>query len=134
MTGNDLILDTNVAIDYFKGKSHVTSVIQKQTNLYMPSIVLGELYVGAHRSHDYAAKMKEIKELRANCILLHVTHAVIAQYALIKTALLNKGKPISENDIWIAAIAIQKDVPLYTYDKHFKEVDGLQLFNPLTSI
>lgn len=48
-------------------------------------------------------------------------------YASIKTALLNKGKPIPENDIWIAAVAKQFGLELYTQDQHFKEIDGLNL-------
>lgn len=55
-------------------------------------------------------------------------------YALTKANLFKKGKPIPENDIWIAAITLHHNLPLYTFDKHFREIDGLQLFNPLSSI
>ncbi len=134
MTGSSLAIDTNVAIDYLKGKGHVTSIIQKQSHIYIPSIVLGELYVGAHRSNDFDGKMAEVKELLANCTLLHINHPIIEKYAFIKAELLNKGRPIPENDIWIAAIVLQHDLALYTFDKHFHEVVGLQLFNPLSSI
>ena len=48
-------------------------------------------------------------------------------YGSIKTVLKNKGKPIPENDIWIAAIAIQFNLPLFTSDKHFKEIDNIIL-------
>jgi len=41
--------------------------------------------------------------------------------------LLKKGKPIPENDIWIAAIAIQQNLSLVTFDKHFSDVEDLQL-------
>ncbi len=46
-------------------------------------------------------------------------------YALIKTSLLNKGNPIPENDIWIAAIAKQYYLTLITNDKHFSVIEGL---------
>jgi len=48
-------------------------------------------------------------------------------YALIKSALLKKGKPIPENDIWIAAVAVQYELTLITRDNHFKEVEGLTM-------
>lgn len=48
-------------------------------------------------------------------------------YGIIKNALRTKGKPIPENDIWIAAIALQHDVTLVTRDAHFGAIDGLDL-------
>ncbi|MBN1284239.1 MAG: PIN domain-containing protein [Anaerolineae bacterium] len=44
----------------------------------------------------------------------------------IKNELQAKGRPIPENDIWIAAIAKQHDLTLATRDAHFGAVDGLQ--------
>jgi len=36
-----------------------------------------------------------------------------------------KGKPIPENDIWIAAIVKQYDLTVATRDGHFGNVEGL---------
>ncbi|MBA3472116.1 MAG: VapC toxin family PIN domain ribonuclease, partial [Rubrobacter sp.] len=38
-----------------------------------------------------------------------------------------KGRPIPENDIWIAAVALQHDLVLASRDSHFEHVEGLQL-------
>jgi len=38
-----------------------------------------------------------------------------------------KGRPIPENDIWIAAIAFQHDLTLVSRDEHFEEVEDLKL-------
>ena len=48
-------------------------------------------------------------------------------FVTIKLALFAKGNPIPENDIWIAATAIQHQLPLYTNDKHFSEVENITL-------
>ena len=48
-------------------------------------------------------------------------------YAEIKTGLRKRGKPIPTNDIWIASIALQHGLKLYTNDQHFKYVPGLML-------
>jgi tRNA(fMet)-specific endonuclease VapC len=45
----------------------------------------------------------------------------------IKNQLRAKGRPIPENDIWIAAIAIQYQLILVVPDGHFHEVGGLQV-------
>jgi len=46
---------------------------------------------------------------------------------VLKASLRRKGKPIPENDIWIAAIAYQHDLTLITRDKHFSEIDELKI-------
>jgi tRNA(fMet)-specific endonuclease VapC len=38
-----------------------------------------------------------------------------------------KGQPIPENDIWIAAIAQQHDLTLVTKDAHFNVIDHLKI-------
>ncbi|OQY14885.1 MAG: hypothetical protein B6I32_08525 [Desulfobacterium sp. 4572_20] len=47
------------------------------------------------------------------------------EYAKIKNALREKGRPIPENDIWIAAIAVQYNLTLVSRDDHFKRIDRL---------
>jgi tRNA(fMet)-specific endonuclease VapC len=48
-------------------------------------------------------------------------------YGRISAQLAQAGTPIPQNDIWIAAIALQSDLPLATRDAHFSQVTGLQL-------
>ncbi|RZK15944.1 MAG: PIN domain-containing protein [Hymenobacter sp.] len=47
-------------------------------------------------------------------------------YAQCKIALKRKGRPINENDLWIAATAIQQDLSLVSRDNDFAAVDGLR--------
>jgi len=37
-----------------------------------------------------------------------------------------KGNPIPTNDMWIAATALQYNLALFSYDKHFQAIDGLK--------
>ncbi|WP_310393343.1 PIN domain-containing protein [Hymenobacter sp.] len=48
-------------------------------------------------------------------------------YAEIHFSLKQKGRPIPENDMWIAAICRAHNVPLLTFDHHFAEVSSLAL-------
>lgn len=120
-------MDTNVVIDLFKGKLSVFELIEKQQTVYIPTAVLAELYLGAYRSNNEQKHLQEIKDFLLRCTVLHADHITAEQYAVVKTALLKKGKPIPENDIWIAATALQHKLPLYTNDNHFGEVTGLDL-------
>ncbi len=46
-------------------------------------------------------------------------------YGQIKNELRSKGKPIPENDVWIAALAIQHGLTLLSRDPHFQNVSNL---------
>lgn len=134
VTGSDLILDTNVVIDYFKKSPHVTGIINQAERIYLPVTVIGELYFGAYRSAHPAVKKKEIEDFLPTVRILNIDLHTAAIYGITKTPLVNKGKPIPYNDVWIAAIALRYNLPFYTSDKHFRDVESLQLFNPLSSI
>lgn len=47
------------------------------------------------------------------------------QYGLIKATLKKKGRPIPENDIWIASLTVQYKLKLVMRNKHFNYIDGL---------
>jgi tRNA(fMet)-specific endonuclease VapC len=52
--------------------------------------------------------------------------ATALEYGYVKTGLKKRGKPIPENDVWIAACAFQHDLILVTRDGHFEYVEGLR--------
>lgn len=47
-------------------------------------------------------------------------------YARLRLDLKTKGKPIPENDLWIAALCVEHQVKFTAVDGHFDAVDGLQ--------
>lgn len=127
MTGNNIILDTNIVTAWLKGETGIADKIDKAKNIYLPIIVIGELYYGAFHSTKVQKNITDINKLTAAYNLLLVDEAVTATYGRIKTALRKKGKPIPENDIWIAAITLQNNLTLITRDKHFKEIEGIKM-------
>ena len=62
MTGNNILLDTNIVIELFKGNAAVTAFLETQQTVDIPFAVLGELYLGAYRS---ANPKKHIKQIEA---------------------------------------------------------------------
>jgi tRNA(fMet)-specific endonuclease VapC len=48
------------------------------------------------------------------------------RYGDVKNRLRLKGRPLPENDVWIAALALQYGLTLVTRDAHFQEVENLQ--------
>jgi len=51
--------------------------------------------------------------------------SISLEFGLVKQRLQKKGRPIPENDIWIAAAAISHGMVLVTRDHHFAEVENL---------
>ena len=89
--------------------------------------MIGELYYGAGFSSQVAKNTQDIKKITSRYQLLSLDEDTTIIYGAIKTGLRKKGKPIPENDIWIAAIAVQNDLVLATRDNHFKEIEELSL-------
>lgn len=48
-------------------------------------------------------------------------------YIPIKKSLKQIGKPIPENDIWIAACACVHNLAVAIFDKHFSEIAEIEL-------
>ena len=126
MTGK-VLLDTNIVIALFAGESSVQQPLSTISEVFIPSIVLGELYYGAHKSAHAEKNIVRIDEFAANNMVLLCDTATAQQYGVIKNQLRTKGKPIPENDMWIAAIAKQYQLTLVTRDNHFQHVDELAL-------
>ena len=124
MSGSYL-LDTNIAIALIEGDTNVNGRLNAADEVYVPVIVVGELYYGARYSGRVARNLRRIDEfVRANSIL--VCDVETAQhFGLIRSNLRKKGRPIPENDIWIAAVVLQHNLTLTTRDAHFSSVDNL---------
>ncbi|MDO3642614.1 type II toxin-antitoxin system VapC family toxin [Mucilaginibacter sp. L3T2-6] len=122
-----MLLDTSIVIELFKGNLSVANTLVGLETVNIPFAVLGELYLGAYRSLNPKKHIDQISAFLTKCNILLADSITADNYALIKADLLTKGKPIPENDIWIAAVARQHDLILFTKDKHFKEIGGLIL-------
>jgi tRNA(fMet)-specific endonuclease VapC len=127
MTGNKFLLDTNIIAAWFNGEPEIADKIQKAREINIPIIAVGELYFGALYSTQVQKNSKRIEELTMYYNVLLVDRETTKVYGKIKAALRKKGKPIPENDIWIAAIAQQNSLTVVTRDKHFDIITGLKL-------
>lgn len=121
------LLDSNIVIDLFRGDQRVISKINQIKEIKIPIIVIGELYFGAYKSKQTSRRLEEIAQLEELVVILNVTESTAKIYGKIKDQLRSKGKPIPENDIWIASIAKEHNHILLTKDNHFQNIDGILL-------
>jgi len=124
---NKVALDTNIVIDIFNNKKELLQLLRNYQEIYLPVIVCGELLFGAKNSSKRLENERQFRGFIGTCLVLNLNEGVAESYADIRKNLKDKGKPIPENDIWIAAICLVNDLPLVTNDRHFKEVEGLKL-------
>jgi tRNA(fMet)-specific endonuclease VapC len=119
------LLDTNIVIAIFADEAVVRQKLAEAAEVFVPSIVLGELYYGAQKSARSASNVTRVDELAANNTVLVCDTETARHYGQIKSELRAKGRPIPENDLWIAAVAKQYQLTLVTRDGHFDNVDRL---------
>lgn len=125
MTGK--LLDTNAVIAMQHGDNNLKQILQTSPNILVPSIVIGELYFGAVNSMRVQANLILINEFVADNVILSVDAITARYYATVRHNLKQKGRPIPENDMWIASLALQHQLILLTDDKHFASVDNIQI-------
>lgn len=121
------LLDTNIVIGLFANEPAVVQHLEDADEVLIPSIVMGELYYGAHKSSRVKENIAQLDDFASSTVVLGCDTQVARRYGEVKERLRQKGQPIPENDVWIAAIALQHDVTLITRDVHFSEVEGLKI-------
>lgn len=126
MTG-DYLLDTNVVIALFAADESVGRNLGQAAEVFVSSTVLGELQFGARKSARSQANTQRIDEFAASISVLVCDEETSRHYGEIKHALGLQGTPLPENDIWIAATAMQHGLTLVTRDAHFRHVLELSI-------
>src|SRR5215210_8439322 len=120
------LLDTNIVIALFANDRLVVEQIEDAEEVFVPSIVIGELYYGARKSgraRENVARVDLFAE--ANIILICDTETC-RWYGVVKDLLSQKGSLIPENDVWIAALALRHGLILVTRDSNFSELTNLK--------
>lgn len=96
----------------------------------LPAPVVSELLFGARNSGKAEYNLARYRSFFHDFPLLALNHFAAEHYAEIRLTLKQKGRPIPDNDMWIAAICRAHDATLLTFDRHFAEVPGLQVQPP----
>lgn len=120
-----VLLDTNIIIAVLEHDEHILWNLEQPAEIFIPATALGELFFGAAKSGRPAENRARIERLASTASVLPCDLAVAREYGAIKYRLRRKGKPLPENDIWIAATAKHHDLVLVTRDRHFADVEDL---------
>ena len=130
MTGDQIILDTNVVSYLMKGgflaeayTPHVQGRLQAIT-----FITVGEMYFGAEKANWGESKRKKLETTLRNFVVIPYDHEIARCYGRLVAGQQKRGRIIAPNDAWIAACAIRHGVPLVTHDaKDFEAIPFLEV-------
>ena len=126
MSGNYL-LDTSVLIELFAKDKNVMARLECAESTFIPSIALGKRHYGARKSSRTEKNLEQLEALASQAVILPCDAETAYWYGNVKDGLRRAGQPIPENDIWIAAMALQHGLALAARDKHFQAVENLQV-------
>jgi predicted nucleic acid-binding protein len=120
-----MILDTNAVSALFAGEPALLPLLAALPRLHLPVVVIGEYRYGLLRSRQRSGLSRLLDTLIAESLVLEIDLGTSDRYAEVRDELRRRGAPIPENDIWIAALARQHELPVVSRDEHFDQIPGL---------
>ena len=122
-------LDTNRLTDLLRGDSALADLLSYCEEVWVPLIVVGEMKAGFLGGTEAMKNEGLFRALLAKPTveILLPGRETAEQYARVFVQLRRQGKPIPDNDLWIAAMALEHDLDLITRDVHFKSIPQLRI-------
>jgi tRNA(fMet)-specific endonuclease VapC len=120
-------LDTNRLTDLFQGDRELSDRLGECDEVWVPLVVLGEIKAGFYGgSQQHRNEGLLVKFLAKPTVGILIPGRETAEhYGRLFVQLKRAGTPIPDNDIWIAALALEHDLALITRDRHFEFVPQL---------
>jgi len=125
------VLDTSVFIANETGRALNESGIPEAVATTV--ITLAELNAGilAAGSADLRARRLATLDAVADIVALPVDEDAARVWARLRVHLAETGRRMGINDLWIAAIAVSRGLPVITQDDDFAALDGASGFTAI---
>jgi predicted nucleic acid-binding protein len=117
-------LDTNRLTDLFQGDAALAEWLGICDEVWIPLVVLGEIKAGFYGGTRLSRNETLLQRLLAkpNVGVLLPGRETVEHYARLFVQLKRAGGPVPDNDLWIAALALEHNLLLITRDKHFQRI------------
>ncbi len=122
-----IALDTNAYSALQKGNKVVAELCISATEIGLPITVLGELYYGIFDGSNGPENNANLRKFLSTgrVTVLQINELTASVFGEISTELKKNGRPMQQNDIWIAALCKQYGFSLISNDHAFSNVVGL---------
>ncbi len=121
-----MILDTNALSAVADANPEIAAAWNQAREIAIPVIVLGEYRYGISLSKWANQHSRWLSANLPFCRILEISDRTAVHYSGVRMGLRKAGTPIPSNDIWIAALCQQYDLPILSRDKHFDLVEGVR--------
>jgi tRNA(fMet)-specific endonuclease VapC len=102
--------------------------LQHAGQLAIPSVVLAELFAGAHRHPNPARLLGLIADLLQEVAVLDFDSACAEQFGKVRGGLLQQRISVNTVDLMIASVALVHNLTLVTHNTaDFSNIPGLRL-------
>src|ERR1041384_157096 len=125
-----LAADTSALIDLVREDRPDPPHISTASRLFIPLPALGELYAGAFETQRETANLAAIARTLELGTVLNPDVDTARKYGQLRGVLRIanlRGSKI--NDLWIAALCLQHDLPLLTNDRGFDHIPNLRVLH-----
>ena len=116
-----LLIDTNIYSGLAKGDVQLVNLVKTVNEIGIPLPVIAELRYGFAKGAQAERNEQSLLKflLQPQISIVSPTLETSVFYAQIQLICSQKGKTLSHNDIWIAALARENGCRLATFDKDF---------------
>lgn len=120
-------IDTNRYSDFARNVPDVVGLFVNAEAILVPFVVIAELRAGFKcgtvSRRNEAALVRFLNNNRVS--VLYPDDGTSRAYAELYAELRMRGTPVPTNDLWIAALVLQHNLPLATRDRHFELIPQL---------
>ena len=123
----DVLVDTSIWIEFFKPKSDIGDKLEKlikENSVWTCGIVLFELVQGTKSDHEKSKILGILSDLK----YIEMTLLLWRKAGELSVSLKQKGMNLPLSDIFIATIAIEHHLHVFTLDKHFEQIPVLSIY------
>ncbi len=127
MAGQIILLDTSIAIDYFRKKDKSKTLFVQLANYYT------QFFISAITEYEIRSGIKPEQEAFWEEVLgqlevIPFDSKIVAVATEINGLLKRKSKQIAIPDLFMAATAVENKMPLATLNrKHFERIESLKI-------
>jgi tRNA(fMet)-specific endonuclease VapC len=121
-----LLLDTNALSDFAESEPAIMELLAEVQVLALPVVVVGEYRFGIAQARNVADYHLWLERLITQTDVLNITDETTIHYAEVRLDLKRIGRPIPMNDVWIAALCRQHELPILSRDQHFDVVPRIK--------
>lgn len=122
-----VLVDTSVWIEFFKPESPIGKKLESllvKNSVRVCGIILFELLQGVKSE----AEKTKILEALSTIEYFEMTKSLWQKSADISASLKRQGLNLPLSDIFIASIAVEHNLSVFTLDKHFEQIPAVKIY------